>query len=255
MNIEAVHSLMVGELSVFTFKDRNELGKTSAIRVAEQVKKVVSENGRARIVFAAAVSQAEFLKEFISMDDVPWNKITAFHMDEYYTLPDSAPQRFGNFLKEHLFSQRPFGKVHYLNHNLEEYTSLIKEAPIDIVCMGIGENGHIAFNDPPVADFQDSEVIKEVELDVTCRQQQVNDGEFEHIDHVPEKAVTLTIPTLLKGNFLSVVVPGSTKAEAVKNTLFGEISTSCPASILRTHPNAELFLDPDSSKLINDKLL
>ncbi len=244
----------VDMLGVSVFKNRNELGMSAAHYVREKILEVLTQKNEVRIIFAAAASQREFLSELLSFNDIAWEKVTAFQMDEYHTLPKSAPQRFGNFLNSVFYRFKTFKDVHYMNDNLKEYESLITNAPIDIVCLGIGENGHLAFNDPPVADFQDPKVIKEVELDSTCRQQQVNDGEFESIEKVPEKAVTLTIPTLMKGNFLSVVVPGATKAEAVKDTLFGEISTTCPASLLRTHPNAELFLDPESSKLIVDKI-
>ncbi|MGF1671393.1 MAG: 6-phosphogluconolactonase, partial [Balneolaceae bacterium] len=164
-----------------------------------------------RIVFAAAVSQNEFLEELIKIESIPWDKIIAFQMDEYHTLPQSATQRFGNFLKQHLFNHKNFKRVHLMDENIQEYKKLINESPIDIICLGIGENGHLAFNDPPVADFNDPEVIKEVELDGICRQQQVNDGAFDRIEKVPEKAVTLTIPTLMSANILSTVVAGGSK--------------------------------------------
>jgi glucosamine-6-phosphate deaminase len=198
------------------------------------------------MIFASAVSQLEFF-EALLQKDLPWHKITAFHMDEYHTLDDKAPQKFGHFLKKHLFDKASFGVVHYLS-DADKYKPLIAEAPIDIVCLGIGENGHLAFNDPPVADFNDPDLIKIVELDEMSRQQQVNDGAFETIEEVPKIAVSLTIPALLSGNMLSVVVPGKAKSQAVRNTLFGNISTDCPASILRTHHNAKLFLDPHSSE-------
>ena len=248
-----IKDFKAGQLSVSIYESRTELGEAAAGYVAERIKKAAERKDKVRVVFAAAVSQTEFLQEFLKRDDVPWEKVVGFHMDEYHTLPANAPQRFGNFLKKHLFSHRPFGKVHYMANNMESYVALIEEAPIDIVCMGIGENGHLAFNDPPVANFNDPKTVKEVILDQVCRQQQVNDGEFERIEDVPETAVTLTLPTLMKAEFLSIVVPGPTKAEAVKKTLFGEISTSCPSTILRIHPNAKLFLDIHSAKNIQEK--
>lgn len=235
------------------FETRQAMGQAAAWFVAEQIKRVLEHKETVRMVFAAAVSQTEFIEEFLNHEDIPWQKITAFHMDEYHTLPEDAPQRFGNFLKERLFRHRPFGAVHYMTGDIEKYAQLINEAPIDIVCLGIGENGHLAFNDPPVADFNDPKTIKEVELDHICRQQQVNDGEFEHIEEVPTKAITLTMSTLMKADCLSVVVPGASKAEAVEKTIYGELSTSCPSSILRTHPNAALFLDLFSSQKIMEK--
>ncbi|MEX0719564.1 MAG: 6-phosphogluconolactonase [Balneolaceae bacterium] len=246
--------ITVGKLKVEVFPDRDNLGKSSAIYVANQIKAVAKEKGTVRIIFASAVSQKEFLAELLKIDDIPWGKITAFHMDEYHTLPETAPQRFGNFLKEHLFNHRDFGAVHLMNNDLEEYSQLIEEAPIDIICLGIGENGHLAFNDPPVADFKDPKTVKVVELDEVCRQQQVNDGEFETLEEVPKTAITLTIPVLLKIKFLSIVVPGESKSEAIARTLFHPVSTECPSTVLRLHPNAKLFLDIPSAKNIMEKL-
>lgn len=242
------------KLEVSVYPNRAELGRASAEFVANRVKAIAAKKGNVRMVFAAAVSQKEFLAELLNMDNIPWDKITAFHMDEYHTLPGDASQRFGNFLKGQLFRHKSFAEVHYMNDNMQAYAKLIQEAPIDIVCLGIGENGHLAFNDPPVADFNDPEIIKEVELDEVCRQQQVNDGEFAHIEDVPNTAVTLTIPALMEAGHLSVVVPGSSKAEAVAKTLFHPVSTECPATVLRLHPNAKLFLDKHSAKNIMEKI-
>lgn len=244
----------IDHLKVFVLENRQLMGQTAAIHVADEIKKVVSEKGNCRIVFAAAVSQSEFLEEFLKIEDIPWEKLIAFHMDEYHTLDNDAPQRFGNFLKERLFKHRPFGQVHYMGEDATFYSSLINEAPIDIVCLGIGENGHLAFNDPPVADFNDPETVKEVELDQVCRQQQVNDGEFSNLEDVPNSAITLTMPALLNAKFLSVVVPGTSKAVAVRETLYGEISTACPSTALRTHPRASLFLDTHSSHHLTEDI-
>lgn len=242
------------DLKVSVYKNRKELGIAAAFYVADKIKTVLKKKDEVRIIFAAAASQREFHQELLKIDDIQWERVVAFQMDEYHTLPESAPQRFGNFLKESLYGHKNFKAVHYMSSDLLEYEELIKEAPIDIVCMGIGENGHLAFNDPPVADFNDSKVLKEVELDNICRQQQVNDGEFESIETVPEKAVTLTIPTLLSAKYLSVVVPGLSKAKAVEKTLFEKIDTSCPSTILRKQTNCELFLDTDSSKNVMRKI-
>lgn len=208
------------------------------------------------MVFAAAPSQNEFLKS-LTQEKIDWQRITAFHMDEYLGLESCAPQQFGNFLKARLFDVVQFGSVYYIDSGASDtraecrrYAELLLKEPIDIVCMGIGENGHIAFNDPPVADFKDPEVVKVVELDEVCRQQQVNDGCFTSIDEVPAQAITLTIPVLMSAHFLSVVVPGKTKADAVEKTMRGPISEQCPASIIRTHADAVVFLDKDSAKKI-----
>ncbi len=250
---EEIRKFKACELSVEVYPSRLKMGEAAASHVAEQFRKVVSQKGEVRIIFAAAVSQLEFIASLLKFNDIPWEKIVAFHMDEYHTLPADAPQRFGNFLKKHLFSKKEFGKVHYIADNMNSYVSLLEEAPIDIVALGIGENGHLAFNDPPVADFNDPKTIKEVKLDEVCRQQQVNDGEFRSIDLVPETALTITMPAIMKADFLSVVVPGPAKADAVKKTIYDEISTECPSTILRIHPNAKLFLDAESSQLAMNK--
>ena len=175
-------------------------------------------------------------------------------MDEYIGLPASAPQGFGNFLKNAIFGKVNFKSVNYINGNADDldaefarYTKLLTDHPTDIVCLGIGENGHIAFNDPPVADFNDAVLVKAVKLDEICRQQQVNDGCFKTIDDVPTHAVTLTIPALCKGKYMFCSVPAITKADAVKAVLNDEISEKCPATILRKHENACLYCDADSS--------
>jgi glucosamine-6-phosphate deaminase len=179
-------------------------------------------------------------------------------MDEYIGLTQDSPQSFSYFLTEHLFKAVKPRKVHLMNkyQNVvlaqQQYANLVSEAPIDIVCLGVGENGHLAFNDPPVADFNDRKLIKVVTLDEACRCQQVNDGCFKEIEQVPERALTLTIPALLSGKFLFCVVPGKSKSEAIKNLVEGEIATSCPASILRTHNNCTLYVDEDAyTKITN----
>ncbi len=174
-------------------------------------------------------------------------------MDEYIGLSADAPQGFGNFLKSHIFGLAPFRSVNYIDISAEDpeaecarYAAILEKYPTDIVVMGIGENGHIAFNDPPVADFKDKKVAKPVLLDEICRNQQVNDGCFATIDDVPKYAITLTVPTLFAGKYLFCIVPAKTKANAVEATLCGEIGEACPATVLRLHENAILYLDPDS---------
>jgi glucosamine-6-phosphate deaminase len=178
-------------------------------------------------------------------------------MDEYIGLDYNAPQRFGNFLKERIFGSVPFKSVNYIEGNSKEleqecqrYGELLKKYPLDIACTGIGENGHLAFNDPHVANFHDNKLVQIVALDERSRRQQVNDGCFLHISLVPKKALTLTIPAIVAANYIVCMVPGLTKAQAVKNTLYGEISESCPASVLRLHKSANLYIDQDSAKLL-----
>ncbi|SOD13299.1 glucosamine-6-phosphate deaminase [Pedobacter xixiisoli] len=245
------------KLDVRIYETRKEMGRAASDKFVKEANELLKIKEEINVVFAAAPSQNEFL-ETLQPESLDWSKINAFHMDEYIALAADAPQGFGNFLKQRLFNKFNFKSVNYLNGNADDiaaecarYTNLLQEHPVDIVCMGIGENGHLAFNDPPVADFEDTQTVKVVILDEICRQQQVNDGCFANLEEVPTKALTLTIPALLSASYINCVVPGPTKAEAVKHTLESEISTANPSTILRTHPNVVLYLDDDSSKLIS----
>lgn len=247
------------QLTVKIFPSRHEMGKAAAADVAGKIKEILQEKAYINIIFASAPSQNDFLSALLE-SDIEWNKINAFHMDEYIGLKADAPQGFGNFLKNRIFDKKPFKQVFYLGDfssgkpNEEEsnrYAALLKQYPPDIALLGIGENGHIAFNDPHVADFADPALVKIVDLDAACRQQQVNDGCFVSLEEVPTHAYTLTIPALTKAHFMFCIVPSRTKAQAVYNTLNGEINESCPASILRTKENAMLYLDSDSAALLN----
>lgn len=235
------------------YSTRSEMGKAAAEDIHNKILELLGEKDTINMIFAAAPSQNEMLEALAGKKDIPWNRINAFHMDEYIGLPDSAPQRFGTFLNKAIFERVPFKNVYLINSNsksiedeCKRYTELLQNNPVDIVCLGIGENGHIAFNDPGVADFNDKELIKVVELDDVCRQQQVNDGCFEKLDDVPKNALSLTIPALTAGAYMYCVVPAATKANAVKNTVNGPVSEDCPASVLRTHKNAVLYCDSDS---------
>ncbi|MFE7060754.1 glucosamine-6-phosphate deaminase [Sutcliffiella sp. NPDC057660] len=250
MTVKAISEGQKEKLTYYVFEDRDSMGRAAAADVAEQIVKLQREQSEIRMVFAAAPSQNEVLHYLTQDNRIEWERITAFHMDEYIGLHEEAPQLFQNFLKEKLFEKVPFKQIHLINstngEEVERYTRLFQERPIDIVCLGIGENGHIAFNDPPVADFQDEAIIKKVELEEACRQQQVNDGCFKGLEEVPLYALTLTIPALMSAKSMYCVVPGKTKTEAVRETLHGPIGTACPATILRTHDHAFLYLDGDS---------
>ncbi len=241
---------------VRVFPSREEMGSAAAHAVSGAILFFLENQERVRMVFAAAPSQLEFLASLVCFQDIPWGRIEGFHMDEYLEI-GRAPQSFGCFLQKHLFSRVKMGRVEYIDpdpsdagEECRRYASLLKERPIDIVCMGIGENGHIAFNDPPVADFADPLAVKVVELDERCRQQQVNDGSFARAESVPRFAITLTIPCLLSARKIFVVVPGPRKARAVFAALRGPLTTACPASVMRTHKDIELFLDSASALLL-----
>lgn len=253
-----IKEFQVEELKVDVFSTREILGSIAAKDVASKINEIISKKNKVRMIFAAAPSQNELLSELIKYSNIDWTKITAFHMDEYIGLERHATQAFGKYLGDRIFNLVPFKKVHYINSNANqvlntcnEYSNLLSEEPIDIVCMGIGENGHIAFNDPPYADFNDLELVKIVQLDEVSRQQQVNDGCFSNLSTVPKEAITLTIPALISAEYLFIVAPGKSKANAIKKTLEGEVTENCPATILRKHKNAKLYLDKDSASSLS----
>lgn len=253
--MKACNEMYTDKLKVMISSDRRQMGIKAAEDVVDAINKVINERGTVNMIFAAAPSQDDFFAAIKTMS-VDWSKINAFHMDEYIGLDKDAVQGFGNFLKARLFDVKPFKSVNCLDGsaNIEEecqrYEALLRSYPADIVCMGIGENGHIAFNDPHVASFDDSSWVKVVDLDQKCRIQQVNDGCFESVDQVPTHALTLTVPALVSPEYVFCIVPASTKAEAVKATLEGPISEVCPASVLRQHEKAVLYIDKDSASLI-----
>ena len=240
-------------LTVNRYDSRTEMGEAAARDIKAQILALLETKEAINMIFAAAPSQNEVLAALAYDREIPWDRVNAFHMDEYIGLPADAPQGFGNFLKAHIFGLAPFRSVNYIDISAEDpeaecarYAAILEKYPTDIVVMGIGENGHIAFNDPPVADFKDTKAVKPVLLDEICRNQQVNDGCFATIDDVPKYAITLTVPTLFAGTYLFCIVPAKTKANAVEATLCGEIGEACPATVLRLHKNAVLYLDPDS---------
>ena len=244
-------------LKVNIYDTRDEMGKSAAADIKACILSLLETKETINMIFAAAPSQNEVLYALATDKEIPWNRVNAFHMDEYIGLSKDAPQGFGNFLKAHIFGLADFKSVNYIDISApdadaecERYSALLKEYPTDIVVMGIGENGHIAFNDPPVADFNDAKMVKPVALDEICRNQQVNDGCFAKLDDVPKTAITLTVPTLFAGDHLFCIVPAKTKANAVRATLCGEIGEHCPATVLRRHESAILYLDGDSSSLL-----
>ena len=243
----------VDRLTARRYASRTEMGKAAAADFKAAVRTLLEKQAYVRVVFAAAPSQDEFLDAIAADTEIFFERMDAFHMDEYIGLPQDAPQGFGNFLYRGIFSRRAFRSVSYINGQAADpkaecarYAALLNEGEIDAVCMGIGENGHIAFNDPPVADFADPLDVKVVRLDDICRMQQVHDGCFARLSDVPETAISLTVPRLLRAKYHFCVVPGAMKADAVTHMLRDEISVRCPASALRTCENAVLYLDADS---------
>ncbi len=239
-------------LNVNVFPTRHDMGLAAGRDVEARVAGLLRVKDEVRMIFAAAPSQNEMLDYLAGSELIDWRRVTAFHMDEYIGLNNGAEQLFSLYLTRRLFSKVKMKNVHLINANedtrqeAERYSRLIHEAPVDVICLGIGENGHIAFNDPPVADFNDPLTVKKVSLDRSCRMQQVNEGCFATLDEVPRKALTLTIPVITGGSHLFCVVPGMSKRDAVYNTINGPVTTACPASVLQNHPDCSFYFDRDS---------
>lgn len=245
-------------LRVSVYRTRAEAGRAAADYVRMGIERFFLTSGTARIVFAAAPSQNEFLADLSSGNTVDWTRVVAFHMDEYLGLGANHASSFRSYLHHHIFKKTaisqdrlrliPGERVERPARVCLDYEEVLRSDPPDIVCAGIGENGHLAFNDPPVADFADPVWVKVVRLDAECRAQQVNDGGFARLEDVPTHAYTLTIPALMSAAMISVVVLGHRKAPAVRAALRCAIDESCPASVLRRHAGAMLFLDSDAAR-------
>ena len=208
-------------------------------------------------MFATGNSQLEFVEELVtSTPDVPWSEVVVFHMDEYVGVGPDHPAGFQRWIRERIGDRVHPLEAHYIDGRADpgaecaRYAALLEANPLDLCCLGIGENGHLAFNDPPVADFDDPLDMKVVELDRECRLQQVHEGHFPDIAAVPSLALTATIPALLRAATVLAIVPESRKAGPVRAALTGPVSTACPASVLRTRANVTLFLDADSAALL-----
>jgi len=256
---KTIQQTIVENLKVRIYESRSSMGEDAAKDVASRVNELLTTQESVNIIFAAAPSQNEFLDFLSNRNDVNWNRVNAFHMDEYIGLEQEAPQRFGNFLKERFFDKVSLHRVYYIDGNASDieaecdrYADLLKKNPADIVCLGIGVNSHIAFNDPHVADFNDPLLVKKVDLDQVCRQQQVDDGSFENVRQIPSSAITLTIPALMSASYIYCMVPGVSKSKAVYHTLNDELDEEYPSTILRRHLNAILYLDRDSSSTISE---
>lgn len=247
-------ALTANKLKIKIYASRLEMGRQAAADTAAAIRSLLAKQDTVNIIFAAAPSQNEFLNTLSEDKSIDWTRVNAFHMDEYTGLPEDAPQRFGNFLKEKIFGKLPFHNVFYIDGNApdpqrecDRYSDLLKQHPTHIICMGIGENTHIAFNDPHVADFNDPVLVKLVELSAVSRRQQVHDGCFATEEQVPTTAITLTIPALMRADLVFCMVPGTNKARAVYHTVRSAIQERYPSTILREHDCAILYLDKDSA--------
>lgn len=247
-------------LKVKIYEETQQMGNAAADFVAEKLDEAIQQKGKANLILATGASQFAFL-DALKTKIIEWEKITVFHLDEYKDLSIQHPASFRKYLKERILDQVKPGKVYLINgdaekleEKIEAYENLLKTHPVDVACIGIGENGHIAFNDPPVADFNDPRWVKVVELDHGCRMQQLGEGWFETLDDVTTEAVSLTITAIMNCKTISCVVPDERKAMAVYNTLHSEISTECPATILRKHTDTVLFLDSQAASQIQNKM-
>jgi glucosamine-6-phosphate deaminase len=240
-------------MNIRVTENRPALGAAAGKAIAAALREKIAASGGVTVAFAAAPSQNETLAALIVEPGIAWDKVTAYHLDEYAGATADSPHSFRRYLREHVFHRvvpaafHPIaGEARDQDAECARYASLLPAAGFDIALLGIGENGHLAFNDPP-CDFADPRAIRVVELDEACRVQQVHDGAFQTLADVPTQAFTLTVPVLMKAGRVFVMVPGPAKAQAVAAALEGPLTNLCPASILRTHANAAIFLDKDSA--------
>jgi glucosamine-6-phosphate deaminase len=248
----------VDALSVRVFDDVQSLALAAASAAADAIRGAIDERGDANVILATGNSQLVFLAALIEHTDVDWSCVTAFHMDEYVDLPASHPASFQRYMRERVAATIPVKAFHYLagdtgdaHAEADRYAALLRSHPLDLCVCGIGENGHLAFNDPPVADFDDPADVKVVALAAASLRQQVAEGHFATIDDVPTHAITVTIPALVRARRVLAIVPETRKAVPVRDALQGPISTACPASYLRRQPHATLYLDADSASLLD----
>jgi glucosamine-6-phosphate deaminase len=249
-----VRSLRVGNLNVEVYRGTEAMARAAAEAAAERLRALADQNETIAVIFASAASQAATLEVLTSIPGLPWDKVVGFHMDEYAGLSGQHPGSFRHYLRARLTDKvkmRHFygidGNTRNSDETCRKYADLLRQYNPQLCLLGIGENGHLAFNDPAEANFHDPSDIKIVSLDEECRQQQVNENWFESLAVVPSRAITLTIPTLMRVPHLIASVPGERKARIVCRTITEEISTHCPATILKTHPDTTVYLDPASA--------
>lgn len=254
-----IRHLEVENLKIQVYPNAMSAGAAAANAAAEALKELGKKNGDIGVIVATGASQLEMIRTLVKTPGLPWERVRAFHMDEYVGMPPDHPASFRRYLREELTNLVPIQKFFEVNGNASDpeqacrdYAAQLRSATPQLCLLGIGENGHLAFNDPDEADFNDPVDMKIVHLDTVCRQQQAAEGWFKSLEDVPDRAMTLTIPALFRVPKLIVSVPGHRKAKIVRRTLEEPIATNCPATILRTHPNVTIFLDEESAAELDD---
>jgi len=245
----------VSQLQIRILTDKDSLGRAAADHAVDSLQRAIRQRGAARIIAATGASQFEFLDALTSAPEIDWERVEVFHLDEYIGIPVTHPASFRKYLFERFINKTGITRYHFLDGDGNAMASIdrigkeLQRTPIDLAFVGIGENAHLAFNDPP-ADFEAEDPYLIVDLDQTCRQQQVNEGWFARVEDVPKQAISMSVRQILLSKEIIVVVPDERKAQAVKNALEGDVSPMIPASILRTHPNVTVYLDKESATLL-----
>lgn len=256
--MDPISTALYGSARVRIYASRQDLGAAAAADAARVIADAAARRGNARIILATGNSQLDMIAALVEIPNVPWERVEAFHMDEYAGMPATHPSSFRRWIKMRVEDRVHPGVVQYLagdapdaHAEMERYARLLNSAPVDLAFVGFGENGHIAFNDPHAADFHDKATLKQVQIDDTSRRQQAGEGHFDSPEMVPRDAFTITCPGLFRAGAWICCVPEARKARAVRDALEGPVSTSCPSSIVRTHPNATVYLDIESSSLLS----
>ena len=244
-----VEEFVFGNLKVSVHANTSSMALAAAQKAGAVIRDAVAENGTANLMFATGNSQIEFITELVCLPDIPWSSVNLFHLDEYVGVGPDHPAGFQRWIRERIANCVNPNSAHFIDgladpdEESRRYARLIKQHPLDLCCVGIGENGHLAFNEPGQSSFADERWVRVVALTEQSRQQQVNDGCFEVLSEVPREAVTMTIPALLSARHIVAVVPGSRKAAALSRVLDGTVSEDCPATALRGHASAQVFAD------------
>jgi glucosamine-6-phosphate deaminase len=256
-----VRSFHADLLNIYVYQSRKEMGAAAAAAAAFEISRLIEDHGRAIGIFAAGASENQFIENLVKMPGIEWTRVIGFHPAEYLGMDEDAPRSLRKYLIDRLVKKVPIAEFHGLRGEAanpqavcENYAALLKSRPPDFAAIGIGENGQLALIDPPECDFNDPAPVRVVELDESCRREQVSDGAFATVEEVPRRAISLTIPSIIRCPRLLIVVDGLRKQQAVRNTVEGEITTACPASILRKHPDAHLFLDVEAAAICNSDL-